>query len=604
MSAAGGYSWDEAGLLDLTGSSQPTVPNPVNVDGNPHPTYWKFTPTADGMIVLDTFASDYVGSPDTYIDVYSGPDWALAVEVGWGDDALDPDLPDIEWLTKMSLFVQAGVEYHVIAGVWDTPPTSTVPQLVLRSRFYPNGPGVPGATWDDAGVIDVGKESRPLLVDDFGSGQYWFKFTPSFSGWCVFDSESKSTRSYAGRGFGGAEVTLYSGDSFDDKTLLGDWESRYPEGFDSGIFLGLGAFQVVAGTEYHLRVQGIYDMWEVHLAVSQAAFGAFVQDDDFEIGNYAQPYYDGSEYVGLGQTIGRESTNFRSGDVADNTLRAAYANTELGTLDGLSPSASAFDYGGAVTTTHTAQSTQDRNGFGAPISTTTVATAQVTYVGMPMSPFADDVTDWEYFEARDPDAAAIDYDNGDVAAWNKTEIQPTRRVFRASGYTGESVGSQIELSLSPDPSLGSGRVIHSEAFSGDPGFPATATDLGRFEVDPGDFANTDHIVWIIPSLPTKSDEWAFHATTSDLINAEILVNFGGPFDGGGSTILRWDTFTPPQRRWVFAGPTTPYADSVFRLDPVRRIYPRAADDGPGIGRNYPPSTSPQTGWRGGSTAPV
>lgn len=61
------------------------------------------------------------------------------------------------------------------------------------------------------------------------------------------------------------------------------------------------------------------------------------------------------------------------------------------------------------------------------------------------------------------------------------------------------------------------------------------------------------------------------------------------------------TVQPPD--WREVRPSVQLA-AVATLDPVRRMYPRAADDGPGIGRNYPPSTSPQTGWRGGSTAPV
>lgn len=563
--SAGGLTWDDAGDLALTGATDPTAPNPANTPDDYwwHPSWWKFTPEESGMLVLDLAASTPIGTPSTYLAVFTGTSYETSTNIQYNDGVVNPDLDPSLYVPKMFLFVEAGVEYHLIAGVWDDPPT-TVDSIVVTTAFYANGPGTPGATWDDAGEIGVGFGSRPIGEDQFGDGEFWFKFTPDADGWVVFDTESLSTRSYPDRGFGGSLITLYSGDTFDDKVFLEDWSSRYPDGFGSGIYVAIGAYQVTAGVEYHLVVSGIYDMWNTVLGVSEGVLGDFSQPDD-ETFQHDMLYSDAGSFT---EGSYNNQPSFIVGDPSAGELQDDMnevwndrsSSTTTWSTSGSGSIASyivlgAWKYSSGPTT----------------FRAKSVSYQIMNYIGIIEGGYTAPY-DWEVDAGiTSPESAGIDYTNGGQAQHESTflEVEPRYN----SQYGDCAVDQTVYFRISPDTTPGSGRELTTVVISGS--VPEQGTDDPDYatpgsttiEIVADDYDNEDQIVYILVEYD-KTETWTGAVTVIDShnvnVDSSLTVDLNGP--GSTDTPLFTETFVPPQWRSVFAGEVIFYPDVEEAID--------------------------------------
>jgi hypothetical protein len=319
MSNVGGDSWATAGDLPINAVSPFTPLTPADGPDQPyHSVWWKYTPDTDGMLTVDNFLSPYTTDPDLVLWAYTGADEASKSDVGFGDDTYDP-VTGVVTMSRMGVFLQAGVEYHIQCGTYD--PVAALPDgYVLRTVWWPAGDGVAGPTWDTAGNLPIGYNSR-LMAPDGEHNVGWLKFTPPV------DMEMLVTFSYVDDVTGDISTNSVGGALFtgpDEASEAAVPSLAYPWMY----------FNAEGGVEYHLQV---YLGPRIFVAVNGVTYDpTWIQDDDITVPPSSMDALGWEAFAGGPEGLA-DLTHTGTYTFPDDIVND-FHNTVIGTVPGAIPS--------------------------------------------------------------------------------------------------------------------------------------------------------------------------------------------------------------------------------------------------------------------------
>lgn len=258
--SVGGATFGTAGTLELGSGNDFDIADVTEV-GTVRPynhAWWSYTVPVRSTLVVDTFASVAVDleAVDTLLWVYDG-----ALFVGGNDDSSGGP-PGTFGLSRATVILEAGVEYHILAGTFDSNPAGLITYRltvsvtpnpltpIAPSYSIPGRPTAPaGGTSGSPAVIGPNQVSAPTPRSS--GGDAWWQITPDIDGRLSFDALlSFTTDNIRNVTYPRVHVWLYR-----DASALAVSGGGYDPELASFVPRGQVSWDLTAGVTYRIRLE-------------------------------------------------------------------------------------------------------------------------------------------------------------------------------------------------------------------------------------------------------------------------------------------------------------------------------------------------------------
>jgi hypothetical protein len=279
---AGSNAFADAPLLPLGESSAPTdstgftreagEPSLPGWEGDPRfvrTAWWKFQPTVERTITVDTMGSIATGgSPDTLLAIWEGTSLASLAFITYDDDS------GADATSKLTFRGLAGHTYYAQVGDYDS--DTPVGTYVLRVTEILPPTGLQGSTTiADAVVLPEGMTSPPQLMRT--NDELWWRVIPSQDGELVLDTALSTNVDGSVSESPSNDLEIYTANVPDpvtrsDLTYQGDSDS-----ISDTDFRALLNHEVTAGTEYWVWAKS-YGFADILVRLRFTGYRTFVSD--------------------------------------------------------------------------------------------------------------------------------------------------------------------------------------------------------------------------------------------------------------------------------------------------------------------------------------